>query len=83
MHSKEVDPVWYKDRTSSRTRSVSGKVLVLEPEFELKIGRREADGTIRLSPLGHELVQISVSYKGERSSSVVLTRSQIATLQQL
>ena len=55
---------------------------MVKPDLELKVGRRQADGTIKLSPLGHELVQISVSYKGERSSSVVLTRSQVATLRQ-
>jgi len=43
-------------------------MIVVKPDLELKVGRRQTDGTIRLSTLGEELVQISVSYKGERST---------------
>ena len=51
-------------------------------DVEIKVGRRAFDGTIRLSPHPPQLLQLSVSYKGERSSSVVLTRDQIKALQQ-
>jgi hypothetical protein len=49
-------------------------------EIELKVGRRSIDGIIRLTNYAPQLVQLSVSYKGERSSSVVLTREQIRVL---
>ena len=51
-------------------------------DIEFKVGRRSVDGTIRLSVLPPQLLQLTVSYKGERSSSVVLTRSQIQVLRQ-
>jgi hypothetical protein len=51
-------------------------------DVEFRVGRRAEDGTIRLTPYPPQLVQLSVSYKGERSSSVVLTRSQVSTLRQ-
>ena len=51
-------------------------------EVELKVGRRSIDGIVRLSNHPPQLLQLSVSYKGERASSVVLTRSQLRVLQQ-
>jgi hypothetical protein len=54
----------------------------LTPEMELRVGRREHDGEIRLSPLTPQVLQLSVSYKGDRASSVVLTLSQVQTLRQ-
>lgn len=51
-------------------------------DVEFRVGRRAVDGTIRLTAYPPQLVQLSVSYKGERSSSVVLTRSQVAALRQ-
>ena len=49
-------------------------------EVELKVGRRETDGIVRLSAYPPHLVQLSVSYKGERSASVLLTQDQIQAL---
>jgi hypothetical protein len=49
-------------------------------EAELKVGRRETDGIVRLSAYPPQLVQLSVSYKGERSASVLLTQDQIQAL---
>lgn len=49
-------------------------------EVELKVGRRATDGTVRLSAYPPQLVQLSVSYKGERSASVLLTQEQIQAL---
>jgi hypothetical protein len=51
-------------------------------DIELKVGRRSVDGTIKLSTLPPQLLQLTVSYKGERSSSVVLTHIQIQALRQ-
>jgi hypothetical protein len=50
--------------------------------IEIKVGRRATDGIVKLSPYPPELLQLSVSYKGERSASVVLTREQVAVLRQ-
>ena len=49
-------------------------------EVELKVGRRATDGIVRLSAYPPGLVQLSVSYKGERSASVLLTQDQIQAL---
>lgn len=49
-------------------------------EVELKVGRRATDGTVRLSAYPPQLLQLSVSYKGERSASVLLTQDQIQAL---
>ena len=49
-------------------------------EVELKVGRRSADGVVRLSAYPPQLVQLSVSYKGERSASVLLTQQQLREL---
>jgi hypothetical protein len=49
-------------------------------EVELKVGRRSTDGTVRLSAYPPQLVQLSVSYKSERSASVLLTQDQIQAL---
>jgi hypothetical protein len=49
-------------------------------EVELKVGRRSADGVVRLSAYPPQLVQLNVSYKGERSASVLLTQEQIRAL---
>jgi len=51
-----------------------------EKDIEFNVGRRSIDGTIRLSAHPPQLVQLSVSHKGERASSVVLTRDQVRTL---
>jgi hypothetical protein len=49
-------------------------------EIELQAGRRSNDGVVKLSPYPPELLQLSVSYRGERSASVLLTRQQIQAL---
>jgi len=53
---------------------------MIKRDIEFRVGRRSVDGIIRLSAYPPQLVQLSVSYKGERSSSVVLTRPQIQAL---
>lgn len=49
-------------------------------DVELKVGRRSADGIVRLSPYPPQLVQLNVSYKGRQSTSVLLTQEQIRAL---
>ena len=56
--------------------------MTLKPDLELKVGRRESDGEIILSPLTPHILQLTVSYKGDRASSVVLTLSQLQALRQ-
>jgi len=51
-------------------------------EIEFKVGRRSTDGIVKLSAYPPALLQLSVSYKGERSASVVLTRDQIQALRE-
>ena len=51
-------------------------------EVELKVGRRSTDGIIGLLPYPPELLQLSVSYRGERSASVVLTLEQVKALKE-
>lgn len=51
-------------------------------DIEFHVGRRSNDGMITLSPHPPELLQLSVSYRGERSASVLLTREQIQALRQ-
>jgi len=51
-------------------------------EIEFRVGRRLVDGVVKLSAHQPNLVQMSVSYKGERATSVVLTRAQIQALRQ-
>ena len=49
-------------------------------DIELKVGRRSADGIVRLSAYPPQLVQLSVGYKGQQSASVLLTQEQIREL---
>lgn len=49
-------------------------------EVELQVGRRSSDGSIRLSAYPPQLVQLTVSYKGRQSASVLLTQEQIREL---
>jgi len=51
-------------------------------EIEFHVGRRSNDGIVKLSPHPPELLQLSVSYRGERSASVLLTRQQIQALRE-
>jgi len=51
-------------------------------EVELKVGRRSTDGIVRVSLYPPTLVQLSVSYRGERAASVVLTREQVRDLRE-
>lgn len=55
---------------------------MIEHDIEFRVGRRAVDGTVKLSAHSPQLVQLSVSYKSERASSVVLTRAQIQALRQ-
>ena len=49
-------------------------------EIEFHVGRRSNDGMVKLSPHPPELLQLSVSYRGERSASVLLTQEQVQAL---
>ena len=49
-------------------------------DVELKVGRRSADGIVRLSAYPPQLVQLSVGYRGQQSASVLLTQEQIRAL---
>lgn len=49
-------------------------------DVELKVGRRAADGIVRLSAYPPQLVQLSVGYRGQQSASVLLTQEQIRAL---
>ena len=50
-------------------------------DIELKVGRRTADGIVRLSAYPPQLVQLTVAYRGQQSASVLLTQEQIRELQ--
>ncbi|HEX5834339.1 MAG TPA: hypothetical protein VFY34_10820 [Pyrinomonadaceae bacterium] len=50
-------------------------------DIELKVGRRSADGIVRLSAYPPQLVQLTVAYRGQQSASVLLTQEQIRALQ--
>ena len=50
-------------------------------DVELKVGRRSADGIVRLSAYPQQLVQLTVTYRGQQSASVLLTQEQIRALQ--
>lgn len=56
--------------------------MIKSREIEFKVGRRSTDGIVKLSSYPPALLQLSVSYKGERSASVVLTREQIQALRE-
>jgi hypothetical protein len=49
-------------------------------EINLKAGRQSASGEVRLSALIPGQLTLSVSYKGERASTVTLTREQVHLL---
>jgi hypothetical protein len=49
-------------------------------DVELKVGRRSADGIVRLSAYPPQLVQLTVAYRGQQSASVLLTQEQIKAL---
>ena len=49
-------------------------------DIELKVGRRSADGIVRLSAYPPQLVQLTVAYRGQQSASVLLTQEQIKAL---
>ncbi len=51
-----------------------------QQEVTFKVGRRSVDGIVRVSTHPPQLVQLSVSYKGERAASVVLTKAQVREL---
>lgn len=56
--------------------------MTMQKEVEFKVGRRSVDGLVRVSAHPPQLVQLSVSYKGERATSVVLTRAQVRALRE-
>jgi len=49
-------------------------------DVELKVGRRSADGIVRLTEYPPQLIQLSVGYRGQQSASVLLTQEQIRML---
>ena len=50
-------------------------------EVEIRVGRNSQTGTVSLSSVS-ELITLTVSYKGERASSVMLTPDQVRTLRE-
>jgi hypothetical protein len=81
--------LWYNSFTRPNPKRLNPIIVQLpykegfmgtEKDIEFKVGRRLFDGTIRLSSHPPQLVQLSVCYKGERASSVMLTREQVQTL---
>ena len=56
--------------------------MTTSKEHEFNVGRRSQDGTIRLSVNLPQMLTLSVSHKGERAASVLLTREQVKQLQQ-
>ena len=74
--------LWYKTEVIPIPKTSDKQVMQIQKDIELRVGRRADDGIIRISALPPQLIQLSVSYKGERSSSVVLTRLQIQALRQ-
>ncbi len=51
-------------------------------EVMLRVGRESQRGCVRLSTYDPQLLTISVSYKGERAATVVLTPAQVQQLRQ-
>lgn len=51
-------------------------------EIELRVGRRAHDGSLSLSTLIPQLLTLRVSYKGERATTVQLTREQARELRE-
>ena len=51
-------------------------------QIRLKVGRGTQRGDVGLSALLPETISLSVSYKGERAATVVLTAEQVEQLRQ-
>ena len=51
-------------------------------QIRLKVGRGTQRGDVSLSALLPETMSLSVSYKGERAATVVLTAEQVEQLRQ-
>lgn len=56
--------------------------MSIPKEIRIKVGRRAQDGSVSLSIYPPQLLTLSVSYKAERGTSIVMTREQIRQLQQ-
>ena len=56
--------------------------MVRGEEIRLRVGRGTQCGDVRLSTYLPELLTLSVSYKGERAATVVLTAAQARQLRQ-
>ena len=51
-------------------------------EIELKVGRESQPGTVQVSSFLSDLITLSVSYRGERAATVLLTREQVRKLRE-
>lgn len=51
-------------------------------EIVMKVGRETQRGDVRLSAFLPETISLSVSYKGERAATVVLTAEQVEQLRE-
>lgn len=56
--------------------------MARDQEFNLKVGKGRQRGHVSLSALLPEALTLSVSYKGERAATVMLTSEQVQQLRQ-
>lgn len=56
--------------------------MVTDKEIRLRIGSGTQRGDVRLSTFLPQVLTLSVSYKGERAATVVLTGEQVRQLRQ-
>ena len=54
--------------------------MAMDKEIELKVGRGTQNGRVSLSAFLADTLSLSVSYKGERAATVVLTPEQVLQL---
>lgn len=63
-------------------RRKAGTRMARDKEIRLRVGRGTQRGDVSLSAFLPESLTLSVSYKGERAATVVLTREQALRLRQ-
>jgi hypothetical protein len=67
-------------RGKSQTSGWSVKMALSEREVDIRVGRRETDGRVRVSVFAGELLAITVEGYGERAPTLVLTPEQARKL---